>query len=246
MSAPTLLHFARFEFKYVLAKPLRDEFERELGYFMTLDPFAASAPDHRYTVRSLYFEDAPCSAYYDKIDGLHSRHKFRLRAYTDDPARSPVRFLEVKGRHNNLVYKHRVALEAQDVDRARGGRLAEAILARGGDSAVVEQFRYEFYRKRLAPLVGVDYARRPYVSRYDPGFRLTFDSGLTGAAADALFQPSSGPRAVLPGYTIMEVKFQFRMPAWFHRLIQSYELTRVPFSKVCKAMEVCELAENLE
>ncbi|MBT6601641.1 MAG: VTC domain-containing protein [Nitrospina sp.] len=39
------------------------------------------------------------------------------------------------------------------------------------------------------------------------------------------------------GFTILEVKFHRRIPAWFHRIIQVHNLRRVSFSKFCKGME---------
>ena len=111
----------------------------------------------------------------------------------------------------------------------------------------MDQFNYELHRKSIGPVMLIDYVRRPFVSKYDPEFRVTFDSGLRATWSKRLFPMRKEPtRHVLPGHTIMEVKFRFHMPAWFHRIIQSYELRRVSVSKVCKGIDVWELAPNLE
>ena len=68
MTTRTKLHFSRFEFKYLLSTQHQREIERELNYFLTLDPFVATQPDHRYPVRSLYFDDPVFTSYYEKID----------------------------------------------------------------------------------------------------------------------------------------------------------------------------------
>jgi hypothetical protein len=66
-------------------------------------------------------------------------------------------------------------------------------------------------------------------------------------ATDSLFPAARvSPRRIVPGYTVMEVKFRYHMPKWFHRLIQTYELKRVSFSKVCAGIEVCDLVDILE
>ena len=52
-------------------------------------------------------------------------------------------------------------------------------------------------------------------------------------------------RELMPGYTVVEVKFRYHVPSWFHRIIQSFELRRVSISKICRGIEVLELAENL-
>ena len=107
------LHFARFEFKYILSAAKRKAVEKDLLYFLDYDPFVAQLPDHRYFVRSLYFDDLNYSAFHDKIDGLKSRYKFRVRTYTQTFTGSAPIFLEIKGRHNNLVYKHRTPVQSE-------------------------------------------------------------------------------------------------------------------------------------
>lgn len=243
----TRLHFARFEFKYVLPKDLRDEVERELQFFMELDPFVSPKIEQCYFVRSLYFDDPHYSAFYDKTDGVCRRWKFRLRTYTDVPDDGTSRFLELKGRTDNLVSKHRVI-----VNGARGNgyeNTSETVLSevlRGADEGRVrQQFEFEAYRKRLGPVALVDYYRRPYISKYDPEFRLTFDDRLCFTATKCLFPAASDRcRTALPGYTIMEVKFRYHLPSWFHRIIQSYELRRVSISKICRGLVTLGLAED--
>jgi len=245
----TKLHFARFEFKYILHKKLRDEVESELQYFMGFDPFVEDKPDYRYFVRSLYFDDPAFSCYYDKTDGLRTRSKFRLRTYTETPEDTIVpRFLEIKGRHNNLVYKHRVQCDLNgNQAHIAGDQLSRKIIANTDPAPVANQFQYELYLKQLTPVVLIDYLRRPYISKYDPEFRLTFDEELRGTSTARLFPTSTETgRAILPGYTIMEVKFRYHVPSWFHRIIQSFELQRVSISKMCKGVEICGLAKNLE
>ncbi len=238
-SAQTPLHFARFEFKYVLSAKKRKEVESDLFYFLDVDPFAKDIPDNRYFVRSLYFDDPVLSSHFDKIDGLKTRSKFRLRTYTrdlDDPA---PKFLEIKGRHNNLVFKHRTPIDGDGVNwcNIRGTALAETLLSKAQPSDIRDQFAYEFYRKRLQPVALIDYRRRPYVSKYDPGFRVTFDEELQVTHTDKLFPGHSvQPRWIMPGRTVIEVKFRHHLPSWFHRVIQAHELQRRSISKICSGL----------
>ena len=46
-------------------------------------------------------------------------------------------------------------------------------------------------------------------------------------------------------YKIMEVKFFRRIPLWFHRLIQKYNLKRVSISKFVVGMKFLGYAEDL-
>lgn len=244
----TKLHFARFEFKYILPALLRNELESELRYFLEFDPYVETQPKHQYFVRSLYFDDAHSTCFFDKVDGLHTRSKFRLRTYTDIPKNDIPQFLEIKGRHNNLVLKHRTPLNQTSLitDDCGDGRLVVKLLEGTSQNEIRRKFEFDLFRKRIRPVALVDYIRRPYISRFDPEFRLTFDSELQGTKTRSLFPNGNSPqpRWLLPGYTVMEVKFRRHIPSWFHHLIQAYELQRVSISKICHAMEALGIANE--
>jgi len=238
MPSPALtLEFSRFEFKYILHQKLRAAVEAELGYFMDLDPFVKEAEHQKYFVRSLYFDDPHHSAFYDKIDGLKSRSKFRIRTYTRTPDDITPQFLEEKGRHDNKVFKHRIPVDD----------LPEVLVANTESSGeLLDKFRYQWFKKTIRPVALIDYLRRPYISQYDHEFRVTFDEGLQATNTTCLF-PSQATNSLqlLPGYTVMEVKFGYKVPSWFHRILQSFELRRVSISKICEGMKTLHLAEDL-
>lgn len=245
----TTLHFSRFEFKYVLPKSKRDEVESELKYFLTLDPYVDGKPNKKYFVRSLYFDDAAFTHYYEKIDGMLDRTKFRVRTYTSDPTEGCATFLEIKGKYNALVYKHRSPFKDLSTESLliKGDNMISSTLKNTEESPTLNQFNFEVERKGLSPVVLIDYFRRPYISKYAPDFRLTFDDTLTGTRTRSLF-PSKrdSVKAILRGYTVMEVKFNHHIPSWFHRIVQSYELRRVSISKYCKGVEIFNLTPSLE
>ena len=242
MSQPeTILDFSRFEFKYVLQKSLREAVESELQYFMELDPFVRKSEAQRYQVRSLYFDDPEKTAFYDKIDGLRDRSKFRIRTYCRSPDNITPVFLEQKGRINNRVLKHRVPLGISDTMPTDFSRLELA-----SDDPVYSTFVYDSVRKLIEPIALVDYFRRPYISRYDHKFRVTFDEQLSAIETTKLFPGKiATTKKLLVGYTVMEVKFDRTLPAWFHRIIQSYELSRQPLSKICESMITLGMAVDL-
>ena len=246
MSEPQL-DFARFEFKYILPLDLRLELERELQFFVQYDPFVATRPDKKYFVRSLYFDDQKFSSFYEKTDGLHSRSKFRIRTYTEVKDNNVPIFLEIKGPHNNLVYKHRT----QILEKGHGITspimdFLKPSLGNPDAKPVLKKFEFDYYRKSLVPVALIDYNRRPYVSKYDPEFRLTFDERIRATATNTLM-PLNGYQSknILCGYTVMEVKFRYRVPSWFHKIIQSYELNRVSVSKIVAGIKVLGLAEDM-
>ena len=246
---PTKLHFSRFEFKYVLPEGLRNEIETELAYFLTLDPYVAARVGRKYFVRSLYFDDPFYSDYYEKSDGLKQRKKFRIRTYTNDPNEGCATFLEIKGRYNAFVFKHRSPLHGLTTDDLLrcNGNMAQIVVTKTENSPVLNQFKFDLERKRYKPVMLIDYMRRPYISKYAPEFRLTFDDTLRGTYTDMLFPRLSHKSiALMRGFTVMEVKFKSHIPSWFHRVIQSYELRRISVSKYCKGIEACQLTPQLD
>lgn len=249
MALTPKLHFSRYEFKYLLPLSLKEELERELKFFMDLDPYVAEKTGAQYLVRSLYFDNPMFTHYYDKIDGQMTRSKLRLRTYTRDPEEGCATFLEIKGRHNNLVFKHRTPLEwgegagFQLDDPDTIGKIER--YAKKGE--VLDRFLFDRVRRGIEPVMLIDYLRRPYVSKLDPEFRITFDAHLEGRDTTTLFPgPFTFKRALVLGLTVMEVKFRFHVPSWFHRIIQSYELRRISISKICKGIEAFDRAPALE
>jgi hypothetical protein len=241
--------FLRFEFKYILRQSLRDEIENQLSHFLQPDPVVADRPDRKYVVRSLYFDDPAFSSYYDKIDGLTHRAKFRLRTYSNDPQEACDTFLEIKGRHNQKVFKKRVPMIPGEDSLFTGDdrNIAQKILRQAEHGHVRDRFQYECLRKSIRPVMLIDYLRRPYVSRFSHDFRITFDDHLHGMRSDNLYPDDRGRRrALLRGYTVMEVKFSTQIPPWFHRIIRSYQLERVSVSKVCAGIDAWNLTPRLE
>jgi len=244
--ASSPLHFARYEFKYILSPEKRKAVENDLVFFLDYDPFVETRPDHRYFVRSLYFDSPTFTAFHDKIDGVKSRYKFRARTYSESPKEDVPLFLEIKGRHNNLVYKHRTPVTpAIDWDTISHSDVGHKLHKYAAASPVADQFQYDLFRKSLQPVALIDYHRRPYISKYDPNFRITFDEQLRATRTSQLFSNwSPAPRRILAGYTVVEVKFRHHLPAWFHQVIQAHELRRVSISKIVAGMERLNLAHD--
>ena len=71
--------FQRYEFKYILNKRLRDKVERQIQHFMRYDGYVHPEFNNSYFVRSLYFDSPTSVNFYEKIDGVKKRKKFRFR-----------------------------------------------------------------------------------------------------------------------------------------------------------------------
>lgn len=239
-------HFLRYEFKYILDNEKKAKIESELSHFMQLDPFVEQFENKKYLVRSLYFDDPVYSFYYEKTDGLMHRQKFRIRTYAVEYNEEIPIMLELKGRYNNFVYKHRTPMRHNSMLVKDISSLTRQ-LEKTSDKAVIQQFIYDKYKKHIKPVMLIDYQRRAYQSKYDYEFRITFDGELFGTRTEQLFpEDNCYKRRLIDGYTIMEVKFRKHVPPWFHRIMIKYQLNRLSISKYCTGMESTPLIENFD
>jgi len=216
--------------------------ESEINNFMTKDSHAID--NLNYYVRSQYFENALYSNFYEKVDGMKIRHKYRIRSYSKQLSDGSPIFLEMKSRRLERTFKRRIQLQEEHLDLIYNRRYEELLKAFNGEG-FLERFAFDCYRKRLYPMVLVDYQRSPYVSDFDTNFRLTFDRNIQSAICsekDSIFLSTPHWKKVNAGYCTLEVKFLRRFPPWFRRIIQHYELRRVSISKFSTGMEVCGLA----
>ena len=241
----TIQDFRRYEFKYVVDNATADLIRTDSLEFLELDPFLKQSGEDRYSVRSLYFDNPTTEHFYEKIDGLKTRRKYRLRTYTSKLSDAEFFFLEQKGKQNERTFKHRKSFDIADLAKfLRDGGINLLLEDQLGDEFIT-QYIYDTLRRRLLPAVVVEYQRQPLISNHDSYFRVTFDSNLTCFPANDLFLPSENHIKCLPGYTVIELKFFRRIPLWFHRIIQTRQLSRVSISKFVAGMKASELAVDL-
>ena len=93
----------------------------------------------------------------------------------------------------------------------------------------------------------IDYNRKPLINKFGLYFRLTFDSDLVTTETNYLFEDNKKfffPLKYRPGNSILEVKFERSIPAWFHRIIQSYNLNRRSISKFVLGACNCKIRQE--
>ena len=237
--------FERYEFKFFLSKNLRIKIENDISKFMTIDKNANT--NNKYFVRSLYFDDDFSTEYYNKTDGMKIRHKFRLRTYSLNKNTNTPIFLEIKGRNNQRTYKKRILINKKNLPLFENQNIPIILDQTLLKNEIISKFFFEKFRRNISPKIITDYWRSPYISEHDRYFRLTFDSNITIKKTSKLFDNNIAYiRKCLPGFSILEIKFNRRIPKWFHRIIQSYNLTRLSISKFCLGMETADISVNLE
>ena len=171
--------FTRFEFKYVLRPEQVDAIEPDILQFMATDGHIDEALGGGYLVRSLYYDTPRRVNFYDKIDGIKARRKYRLRTYTTESTPNVPVFLEEKNRINNRVFKYRTELSPDDGGNLAGSSEAITLYNRHCDNPLISRFAARVLQSSEEPVVLVQYLRRAFISNYDIDFRVTFDSQLS-------------------------------------------------------------------
>jgi hypothetical protein len=218
----------RYELKYLINNSQAEILKQRLALIMDLD---GNSIDGNYFIRSLYFDDVHNTAYYEKIDGLEEREKYRIRFYNFD--RSYI-MLELKGKKNNLTYKRQNRItekEYNDIVEKNYDKIKVE------DRKVLEEFINKAKAKNLIPSIIVDYNRRPYV--YDvEDVRITFDEDISSGRFNYdLFSKELLPyRALEPNEVILEVKFNNFLPKTIKKVLDTVPKTRIAMSKfaLCK------------
>lgn len=196
-----LRHELKYHLNFLQYRILR----RKLGTVLKLDSHAG--PDGRYHVRSLYFDDFRNSAFFDKMAGVPTRKKYRMRIY--DLCDDFIKF-ERKSKFNTYVFKESAVLNREEADRIIKGDVS--FLAES-ESQLLRCFYLECRRNLLRPVVLVDYLREAYVHPVGDT-RITFDIGLrTGLGPVSLFNHDTSTVGIReePG-VILEVKFCSVLP----------------------------------
>lgn len=237
MDPKPLTHFQRFEFKYPLDTRLADKILISLLDYMRWDPYSHEGNDYVYTVSSLYYDSPGYYCYLDKLAGLRNRHKLRLRFYEDEVDEDTRVFLEIKRKRDMVTIKDRVPLSgAKTYPLIEQGKteMLEDFTEKERD--IIEEFIYHKTLNCMEPTIMVAYKRRALETDMGLKFRVTFDSDLRTSPATWLnnkaYQIASESNT-----TIMEVKFNEVMPAWFFDVVQKYQLTRDAFSKYATSLD---------
>jgi hypothetical protein len=217
-------HGFRHELKYIIDTCDLSRLRPLLAAVMRKDPFADA--EGRYHVRSLYFDDTDDSCFFDKLDGLEDREKYRIRIYNKSDR--TVKF-EKKTKVDDFVRKESALITCRDCLEILHDD-PDCLFAAGGE---VPRGLYLAFRTRLLrPVVVVDYIREAYV--YAPGnVRVTFDMDLAYRSGSTdIFNPRLSTIAVLSRpELIMEVKYDAFLPDVVAGLLRGVQKTRQAVSK---------------
>ncbi len=220
----------RHEYKYLISTADARILKLRLRHIMEPDPHAG--PSGCYTIRSLYFDDLAHSAYYEKMDGINIRSKYRLRIYNYSMATIK---LEKKEKLGNLTRK-----TAQTVTKSQAKALnrdprPELSL----DGGLMDELAVKIRSQGVRPMVLVDYDRTPFICR-DGNTRITLDENLRTRpfCADLVASPAAMMPVLEKGQVILEVKFDDFLPGYLADALRDIPKANLAISKFALCMNL--------
>jgi hypothetical protein len=236
------LRIDRFEMKFVVTAAQRTALMENLDPH--LRPDANGGTGATYPVVSLYYDNAERDCYWEKLRGLGSRRKLRVRVYgSRNGAVREAAFIEVKHKCEGRGVKRRVALPLEQALRAGSGSWPDGVDFSEPERRVIHEVHDLVQRRNFKPVMVMRYDRSAYAAK-DPGsdLRVTFDTGirsrldhLTPEPDDRRFDMASEMHA--DGTAVMEVKITGCIPYWLSRMIAAAGCRLQSHSKYSAALE---------
>ncbi len=218
----------RHELKFIINNSDIELLKKKISLFMHED----NHYEGEYFIKSLYFDDIYNSSYQSKLDGDYSREKYRIRIYSNDKSYIS---LELKGKDNNLSYKEREIITYEEYNHIIKKEYDKINI---DNRELLGRFLFDIKNKNLIPSIIVDYYRCAYV--YDiEDVRITFDRDIkSGLFNYNLFDNKAvNISALESNETILEVKYNDRLPSFIKEIINNTKLVKIAVSKYVLCMD---------
>ena len=185
-----------------------------------------------YCIRSLYFDTVYDDDFFEKLEGVETRRKIRLRVY--DPKHN-FAMLEMKQKQGASQKKRSLRLPKAD---------AEALIQ--GRYDVLLNYEEDFARecwglmncKCYRPKTIVQYNRKAYIAKENK-IRVTFDNNIVATEANFdLFSENLVMYPVLDKFNVvLEVKFNGFLLDYIRQFINSINKSELSVSKYALARQ---------
>ena len=198
----------RYERKYLIEKYNK----KNLETLLKNNKFLFKKKFQERKVRSIYFDDLDFNSYYQNIQGLSNRTKYRLRWYGDTFKESLNAQFELKIKNNKTnskeIYKvNKIHFDINDNEQIILKKTLNAI----------DNKELCIMIKNLKPITFVEYERKYYES-FCKNIRITFDSNLS-------FRRASNPiiKNSLLNYEVVEIKYSEKNEEEFFKFIPYFK-----------------------
>ena len=222
----------RHELKFKISNSAAEVLKQKLSLVMGFDS-NAYYDDGSYLIKSLYFDDINSKSYYEKLDGVLYRKKYRIRIYNGDE--KFIR-LEKKMKHNNWTAKEQMLISKDIYSKIIDGKLNEINDPKG----LLLEFITAIKNEGLVPSIIVLYHRTAYTYPISD-VRITFDSNIqSGLYNYDLFDEDAPVYNVdEKGKQVLEVKFNEVLPLHIANILNDIPSCREAVSKfaLCRSIK---------
>lgn len=222
----------RHELKFKISNNAAEVLKQKLSLILGKDK-NAYYEDGSYLIKSLYFDNLDSTSYYEKMDGVLYRKKYRIRIYNDDE--SFIR-LEKKMKHNTYTAKEQMLISKDIYSKILNGKINEIKNPEG----LLLEFINDTKTKGLIPSVIVAYHRIAFTYPISD-VRITFDSNIeSGLYNYDLFDNERPTYSVIEdGKQVLEVKFNEILPLHIANILNDIPSCREAVSKfaICRSIK---------
>ncbi len=217
--------FKRYELKYMLTQEQKQIILAAMAPYMELDQYG------RTTIRNIYFDTDSYRLIRRSIEKPDYKEKLRIRSYKQATESSAV-FVELKKKHESVVYKRRISMPEQAAMAWVMGHTSHP-----ADTQISREIDYFInYYQGLHPTVFLSYEREAYYERDGGDFRVTFDDNILCRTDDlSLTSPAYGTPILEEGKVLMELKCAGGLPLWMVHTLSENKIYKTSFSKYGKA-----------
>ena len=225
----------RYEKKYIINNIQMEILKNTLSAALYLDSNIKSS-DGSYFIRSLYFDDYKNTSYFQVLDGVSKREKYRIRYYNLDPSYIT---LEKKSKVNNLGKKDKDILTKDIVMKFITNEEIDS--NRPVVSELQSKMKTDFYK----PVIIIDYERMAFTYPVND-VRITLDYNISCSyEIQKFFENNINSIPLLEKNTaILEVKYNDFLPDIIKQLINIGNLEITSFSKYSTGREMLEKIER--
>lgn len=231
----------RYELKYLAKLDEKKLFLEAVLDNLEPDPFGDKG---LYRVSSQYFDSPDLDAYWEKLDGVAQRQKFRLRYYGESLDDAPS-FFEIKHRQDQTVFKERISLKSGHLPHLLSSptlfeELAEyANVETPTEKGLCDRIRRLGLTRQMAGQNIISYRREAWMGAFDHRVRVTFDHDCTVFAPGdpyAVLSPERGLPLLPRDTVVMEVKFNRSLPIWLRDCLTRRRIRPVRYSKYAEGV----------